>query len=107
MDCSSSKCDQIADCKCYAYKSKKFPYDNQICGYRHGDKIFPCEATCCAGGGCPGQCKGVQSRPPFAITDDIFIPFRYDLRKNTKRVLYVLIILVILSTLILNVRKRK
>ena len=56
--------------------------------------------------GCPGQCKDVQSRPPFAITDDIFIPFRYDLRKNIKRILYVLIILVILSTT-LNVRKRK
>lgn len=100
MECEELKCDVIDECKCYALKSEKYPYEKQFCGVRRGKRVFPCNPGCCSGG-CPGQCKDVQSRPPFRVTDDLYTPLQADIPAYTKMVLAVLACLSALSTLAL------
>ena len=94
MDCESPehKCDQIfGECRCYA---------DQVCGIRKNGYIIPCKAGCCSGG-CPGQCKGVKPRQPYAF--GYLYPYKVD--KIFIFSISLAILLVILSTYVLH-RKR-
>ena len=70
MDCERDTCTTTEKCRCYALLGKGVPNDTQICAYKRGDAYFACEASCCKGG-CPGQCTGVISKPPYGVIDKI------------------------------------
>ena len=70
MNCNRDTCMTTETCRCYALLSEDNPKKKQICGYKRGDSVFVCDASCCDGG-CPGQCSGVLPREPYAIIEKI------------------------------------
>jgi hypothetical protein len=53
-------------CRCYADSTFGDRRQNQICGTKRNDLIFPAPVGCCPDG-CPGQTDGVEPREPFGI----------------------------------------
>ena len=100
MDCGSPehKCDQIfGECRCYADQGTHYYLEDQVCGIRKNGYIIPCKAGCCSGG-CPGQCKGVKPRQPYAF--GYLYPYKID--KIFIFSISLAILLVILSTYVLH-----
>ena len=103
MDCQSDEntCDEIFDeCRRYASTKDSNPYANQVCGIRKNGILLPCKSGCCAGG-CPGQCKNVRPRQPYAFA---YIEPNARIDNVFKYMFLVAIILTIIST-VLVIRK--
>ena len=99
MNCKELSCsEKTKDCRCYARIDAKDQKKEQFCGYRKNSFIIPCDAACCNGGeGCPGQCKGVSERPPYAIDQNPLEIDRFPL--YLKMAIFLIIVLLVLSTL--------
>ncbi|MDA9846871.1 hypothetical protein N9C10_02950 [Flavobacteriaceae bacterium] len=105
-----SSCDhtfKTKKCQCFASSDTKLPNEDQFCGFEQDGFIFPCDVGCCDKG-CPGQCPGIDPKPPSdVIGEDILIINNEE--KEIKKViatLFILIIgLVIISTLSLFIQK--
>jgi hypothetical protein len=99
MNCAKDSCMTTETCKCYALLSENNPRHKQMCGYRRGDSIFMCDASCCDGG-CPGQCSGVSPREPYGIVDK-YSSTEVDNRQILLWIGIILCILTLASTLAL------
>jgi len=106
-----SSCDytfKTKKCQCFASGDAELPNDDQFCGFEQDGFIFPCDVGCCSEG-CPGQCPGVEPRPPADVVDaDIQIINNED--KEIQKVIATLLLLIfgliIISTLSLFIQKK-
>ena len=99
MDCQheNNKCDEIfGECRCYADVGTSNPLAQQRCGIRKNGYIIPCKSGCCDGG-CPGQCKNVRPRQPYAFA---YIKPNIRLDNVFKYIILLAIILTIVSTIL-------
>jgi len=96
MDCKALACsgfDKIRDCRCYAKPGKE---ERQFCGYNKNGVIIPCNPGCCDKG-CPGQCKDVPFREPYALDRNKFDPEKFPI--YLKLLIVVILVLIVISTL--------
>lgn len=111
MDCRILPPCHHPEIKCMCFLN---PEGEQFCGYllSDGKTIRPCSPNCCNDGlGCPGQCKDIESRRPDYIIDSetgsikshSIFPDYVRLIKFEK-IITLLLILVIISTLCLFIR---
>jgi hypothetical protein len=96
MDCKALACtgfDKTRVCRCYSKPGKE---EQQFCGYNKNGLIIPCGPGCCDKG-CPGQCKGVAFRPPYAFDTNVFDVEKFP--EYLKVSIVIVIVLLVLSTL--------
>jgi len=93
---------ETKDCKCFASDQTDFPHEDQFCGFEQDGFVFPCDSGCC-GEGCPGECLGVQPRPPDSVKTKLEIIQTEDeeIQKYLKITLGVILCLSVISTLAL------
>ena len=91
-------------CECYAKMNTKKPNEEQICGFMENGFFFHCDVGCC-NDGCPGQCPGIESRPPYAMETQGDTATVVIIGANAIRyTIYTIFFLIILSTLSLFVK---
>ena len=118
--CNPNICDPMftgKKCKCFTNINTKSPFEDQFCGFRDGDRIVACDPGCCRPM-CPrmAECPSIPRREPDAIVktsnmdivtnrDDVVRKFSVDLL--LERLVYVIMALVILSTMALLIPRPK
>lgn len=100
------------NCKCYsnispdvnlAKMSSKEKTDyinsNQYCAYEDDGFLYPCDPACCTLK-CPGECPGVEPRPPESLRFDIGVTKDVPFRPIVELWLIVTLCLILLSLLL-------
>lgn len=99
-----SSCDhsfKTKKCECFASNETDFPNEEQFCGFEQDGFIFPCDVGCCSEG-CPGQCPGIEPKPPSRVIEpgiQIIKNEDKEIKKVVATLLLVIIGLIIVSTL--------
>jgi len=118
--CNPNICDPVFTgkrCKCFASVNTKSPFEDQFCGFRDGDRIVACDPGCCKPM-CPrmAECPSIPRREPDAIvrtrnmnivTDRAEVEKKYSVDLLIKRLIYIIVSLVILSTLSMLIPRPK
>lgn len=107
----SATCDDIfktKECKCYATSDSNYPDEEQFCGFEQNGFIFPCQVGCCDEG-CPGECPGIEPRPPHTIVKEELSVNNKDtlFRKIMATILIIVVALILTSTLSLFIKPKK
>jgi len=101
-----SSCDhtfKTKKCECFATGDTEFPHEEQFCGFEQDGFIFPCGVGCCSEG-CPGQCPGIEPKPPSDVVEadqKIINNEDKEIKKVVATILLLILGLVLISTLLL------